>query len=117
MIRDYANHAANERTFLAWVRTGIAIIAAPGAVPRIGAEHQWNAEPGRLRDFLQAVVKLRRDLGRLAGIGAHQNPADMPIDNQLGRIGAAHRLHVVRVIASLKGPVGGVRRRAAATST
>ena len=27
MIRDYANHAANERTFLAWVRTGIAIIA------------------------------------------------------------------------------------------
>ncbi len=27
MIRDFANHAANERTFLAWVRTGIAIIA------------------------------------------------------------------------------------------
>jgi putative membrane protein len=27
MIRDYADHAANERTFLAWVRTGIAAIA------------------------------------------------------------------------------------------
>jgi putative membrane protein len=27
MIRDYADHAANERTFLAWVRTGIAVIA------------------------------------------------------------------------------------------
>ena len=27
MIRDYTSHAANERTFLAWVRTGIAIIA------------------------------------------------------------------------------------------
>ena len=27
MIRDYTDHAANERTFLAWVRTGIAIIA------------------------------------------------------------------------------------------
>lgn len=27
MIRDYTNHAANERTFLAWVRTGIAVIA------------------------------------------------------------------------------------------
>jgi len=27
MIRDYADHSANERTFLAWVRTGIAIIA------------------------------------------------------------------------------------------
>jgi putative membrane protein len=26
MIRDYGNHAANERTFLAWVRTAIAVI-------------------------------------------------------------------------------------------
>jgi putative membrane protein len=27
MIKRYSDHAANERTFLAWVRTGIAIIA------------------------------------------------------------------------------------------
>src|SRR6202790_5007455 len=27
MIRDYSDHSANERTFLAWVRTGIAVIA------------------------------------------------------------------------------------------
>ncbi len=27
MIRGYSDHAANERTYLAWVRTGIAIIA------------------------------------------------------------------------------------------
>ena len=27
MICDYRDHAANERTFLAWVRTGIAVIA------------------------------------------------------------------------------------------
>ena len=27
MIWGYADHAANERTFLAWVRTGIAVIA------------------------------------------------------------------------------------------
>ena len=26
MIRGYSDHAANERTFLAWVRTGIAIV-------------------------------------------------------------------------------------------
>jgi putative membrane protein len=26
VIRDYGDHAANERTFLAWVRTGIAVI-------------------------------------------------------------------------------------------
>jgi putative membrane protein len=27
MIRGYSDHAANERTFLAWIRTGIAVIA------------------------------------------------------------------------------------------
>jgi putative membrane protein len=27
MISGYTDHAANERTFLAWVRTGIAVIA------------------------------------------------------------------------------------------
>jgi len=27
MIQSYSDHAANERTFLAWVRTGIAVIA------------------------------------------------------------------------------------------
>jgi putative membrane protein len=27
MIRGYSDHAANEQTFLAWVRTGIAVIA------------------------------------------------------------------------------------------
>jgi len=27
MIQGYADHAANERTFLAWVRTGVAVIA------------------------------------------------------------------------------------------
>ena len=27
MIESYSDHAANERTFLAWVRTGIAVIA------------------------------------------------------------------------------------------
>jgi putative membrane protein len=27
MIRSYSDHAANERTFLAWVRTGIAVMA------------------------------------------------------------------------------------------
>lgn len=27
MIRGFSDHAANERTYLAWVRTGIAVIA------------------------------------------------------------------------------------------
>ena len=27
MIAHYADHAANERTFLAWIRTGLAVVA------------------------------------------------------------------------------------------
>ena len=27
MIQSYVDHAANERTFLAWVRTGVAVVA------------------------------------------------------------------------------------------
>ena len=27
MIKNYSDHAANERTYLAWVRTGIAVMA------------------------------------------------------------------------------------------
>jgi len=27
MIRSYTDHAANERTYLAWLRTGVAVIA------------------------------------------------------------------------------------------
>ena len=34
MIRDFANIAANERTFLAWVRTGIAVIALGFVIER-----------------------------------------------------------------------------------
>ena len=34
MIRDYANIAANERTFLAWIRTGVAVIALGFVIER-----------------------------------------------------------------------------------
>jgi putative membrane protein len=34
MIRDLSNVAANERTFLAWVRTGVAVIALGFVIER-----------------------------------------------------------------------------------
>jgi putative membrane protein len=34
MIRDFSNVAANERTFLAWVRTGVAVIALGFVIER-----------------------------------------------------------------------------------
>jgi putative membrane protein len=53
MIANYTNHAANERTFLAWIRTGLAVSAfgffliklnvfvdavGGGSMPRLAAE-------------------------------------------------------------------------------
>ena len=41
MIANYTNHAANERTFLAWIRAGL---AAGAVVPlsRTGNGSDWN---------------------------------------------------------------------------
>jgi putative membrane protein len=36
MIVNYADHSANERTFLAWVRTAIAIVGFGMAAARLG---------------------------------------------------------------------------------
>ena len=40
MIADYADHAANERTFLAWVRTAMSVVGFGLAIARLG-----NAAP------------------------------------------------------------------------
>lgn len=36
MIVNYADHSANERTFLAWVRTAIAVVGFGVAATRLG---------------------------------------------------------------------------------
>ncbi len=36
MIRNFADHAANERTFLAWVRTAVAIVGIGILLGRLG---------------------------------------------------------------------------------
>ncbi len=38
MIQRYADHSANERTFLAWVRTAIAIVGFGLASARLGSQ-------------------------------------------------------------------------------
>ena len=35
MIRSYTDHAANERTFLSWIRTGITIMALGFVIERL----------------------------------------------------------------------------------
>ena len=47
MIDKYSDHAANERTFLAWVRTGIAIIAFGFVVEKFNLFVRTLAEASR----------------------------------------------------------------------
>lgn len=60
MIANYTNHAANERTFLAWIRTGLAVAAfgffliklnvfldaaGGGSIPHLEAEDAGTVVP------------------------------------------------------------------------
>lgn len=55
MIRGYSDHAANERTFLAWARTGIAVVAFGFVVEKFNlfiatiASSAFSEEARRLR--------------------------------------------------------------------
>jgi putative membrane protein len=54
MIPQYSDHAANERTFLAWVRTGIAIIALGFVIEKFYLVLTELARAGSLPVKLQA---------------------------------------------------------------
>jgi|SRR5581483_3602288 len=68
MLRSFSDHAANERTFLAWVRTGIAIIAFGFVVEKfnlfVAALASSAAPAAGERIWLE---RLRGPLGRYDG--------------------------------------------------
>lgn len=68
MIRFYTDHAANERTFLAWLRTGVAVIAFGFLVERfdlfILTMADASSPSGAVRERLDA---LSQSFGRGAG--------------------------------------------------
>jgi len=69
MIKDYANHAANERTFLAWVRTGIAFIALGFVIERFNLFLATIAATVELDAPIRAhVQRLSGPLGRYGGL-------------------------------------------------
>ena len=49
MIKRYSDHAANERTFLAWVRTGIAVMAFGFLIERFDLFLRYIAPQGAER--------------------------------------------------------------------
>jgi putative membrane protein len=65
MIDKYSDHAANERTFLAWVRTGIAIIAFGFVVEKFNLFVRTMAEANRSEN----VSRLQPD--RFTGAFSH----------------------------------------------
>lgn len=62
MIQRYTDHAANERTYLAWVRTGIATIAFGFVIEK------FNLFVVTLEKTSRVVPSDHRLLGRLSGL-------------------------------------------------
>jgi putative membrane protein len=69
MIRNFTDHAANERTFLAWTRTGLAVIAFGFLIEKFNVmvEAISNvASPAAAQKLL--IERLTAPLGRYDGI-------------------------------------------------
>jgi len=68
VIHLYSDHAANERTFLAWVRTGIAIIAFGFVVERFNLFLRSLAAMAAGNASQAPLVKMSGPLGRAEGV-------------------------------------------------
>lgn len=69
MIRGYSDHAANERTFLAWVRTGIAVIVFGFVIEKFNLLLLTMASTAAIDRALQArLEKLSGTLGFVEGL-------------------------------------------------
>ena len=67
MIQSFSDHAANERTFLAWVRTGIAVIAFGFVIEKFNLFVFALARTAGLGHRLQ-LERLAGSLGRYEGL-------------------------------------------------
>lgn len=69
MIRNFSDHAANERTFLAWMRTGLAVIAFGFVIEKFNVMVEAianTASPVAAQKLL--IERLAAPLGRYDGI-------------------------------------------------
>ena len=97
MMRNFSDHAANERTFLAWIRTGIAVLGFGFVIEKFNF-------------FLLAIAssaspaieeKLRLKLDRLSGpLGRYDGLALMLVGIGLIIIGGARYVRAARLIES-----------------
>ena len=103
MIRSFSDHSANERTFLAWIRTGIAVIAFGFVMEKFNL-------------FLVAVAataapEIAARVARLAGpFGRYDGLALMVVGIALIVIAAWRFLHTARMIDAPELYTGGSGR-------
>jgi len=124
MIKRYSDHAANERTFLAWVRTAIAVmafgfvierfdlflqVAAPQAAGRQIAVHgQWFANLAGLAFIVLGVgmiaiagvrfVKTAKDIDSETVVPSPGERFDLALAGLIGLLGAALFLYMSRAV-------------------
>jgi putative membrane protein len=124
MIKRYSEHAANERTFLAWVRTAIAVmafgfvierfdlflqIAAPQTAGKQLAPHnQWFANIAGLAFIVLGVamiviagirfVKTTKNIETETDVPSPGERFDLALAGLLGLLGVALFLYMSRAV-------------------
>jgi putative membrane protein len=68
MIRGYGDHAANERTFLAWVRTGIAIVVFGFVIEKFNLFLLMIANADTVSGHRATLERLSGPVGRYEGL-------------------------------------------------
>jgi putative membrane protein len=84
MIRNFADHAANERTFLAWIRTALAIIAFGFVIERF--------DYSILSESVSSVRPHGAGMGTLVGILSVALGSSMVLLSMIRFIRAARRI-------------------------
>ena len=105
MFRDYSDHAANERTFLAWVRTGIAVIAFGFVIDK------FNLFVLTMASISPAGAGRRLQLEKLSGpLGPYEGLAFVLVGLALIVVGATRFLRTQRLLDDQEiHPAGSVR--------
>jgi putative membrane protein len=127
MIKRYSDHAANERTFLAWVRTAIAVMAfgfvierfdlflryaAPLAAQQNTAPHGGKfANVAGLAFILLGIaiiaiagwrfVQTTKDLDRESEVASAGERFDLALSAMIGLLGAALLIYLSHAVLPL----------------
>lgn len=99
MIGNYADHSANERTFLAWVRTVIAVVGFGIASVRIGPNHVSGWSEAML--LISGAVVVVIAFLRLRHVRARINAEELFDDDPLAADGL-----LIALIVALFGMLG-----------